>query len=169
MQVRNSVTLIGNVGQLPTVRTLPSGNRVIEFSLATNDSYRNRDGEKVTRTEWHRVKAFGKVVDVLETYLTKGSQIALNGTLRYSKWTDKYEQSRTTAEIVLDEFTFLGAKDRGGNPGEEAFELEELMQVAEPTAEASTEKSAAAKTRKRRSVKQATAAQGVTPAEDLPF
>ena len=170
MQIRNSVTLIGNVGQLPTVRTLPSGNRVIEFSLATNDSYRNRDGEKVTRTEWHRVKAFGKVVDVLETYLTKGSQIALSGTLRYSKWTDKYEQSRTTAEIVLDEFTFLSAKDRGENTTEEAFELEELMQVAEPSSDAPSGKSAAAaKTRKRRSVKQAAAAQGVTPAEDLPF
>ena len=70
MQIRNSVTLIGNVGQLPVTKTLANGSRMIEFSLATNDSYRNRDGQKVQRTEWHRIKAFGKVVDVLERNAT---------------------------------------------------------------------------------------------------
>lgn len=159
MSIRNNITLIGNVGQLPTTKTLPSGVRLIEFSLATNETYRNRDGEKVTRTEWHRIKAFGKVVDVLEAYLTKGSQIALTGTLRYNKWTDKYEQSRISAEIILNEFTFLGSKDRNT----EAVATEDAhleMQTAEPTP---------AKSGKRGGNKTSTPATKATAAEDLPF
>ncbi|THH39259.1 single-stranded DNA-binding protein [Neolewinella litorea] len=161
MQVRNSVTLIGNVGQLPAIKTLSSGSRVIEFSFATNDTYRNREGEKVTRTEWHQVKAFGKVVDVLERYVTKGSALAITGTLRYRKWTDKFEQNRVSTEIILDQFTFLGGRDdksyqAGQNEDEEASEAS--MLAAEP---------APKKTAKRRGKKAAAAV--VTPAEDLPF
>ena len=155
MQVRNSVTLIGNVGQLPTVKTLPSGTRVIEFSLATNDSYRNKAGERIQRTEWHSIKAYGKVVDVLERYLTKGSQLALTGALRYSKWTDKHEQARTSTEIILDEFTFLGSRDNNSYSTRED-DRDSLSVAAEPVAK---------KTTKRRTGKQA----DMTPAEDLPF
>ncbi|MCP9234480.1 single-stranded DNA-binding protein [Lewinella sp. JB7] len=158
MNVRNSVTLIGNVGQLPICKTLPSGSRVIEFSLATNDTYRNREGEKIDRTEWHRVKAFGKVVDVLERYLTKGTQIALTGALRYNKWTDKHDQQRTTAEIILEEFSFLGSKERNSTEIDAEPEFAE-MAVAEP---------APKKTTKRRTAKKAERT-AVTPAEDLPF
>ena len=168
MQIRNSVTLIGNVGQLPVTKTLSNGSRMIEFSLATNDSYRNRDGQKVQRTEWHRIKAFGKVVDVLERYLTRGSKIALTGSIRYSKWTDKYEQSRTSTDIFLDEFTFLESKDRGASEAEEAMDRDSVMQVAEPSpAEAA---SAPAKTKKRRATKKSTKVkEAATAAEDLPF
>ncbi len=159
MQVRNSVTLIGNVGQLPTVKTLPNGSRVIEFSLATNDTYRNRQGEKVTRTEWHRVKAFGKVVDVLERYLTKGSQLALTGAIRYSRWTDKFDQQRISTEIVLEEFTFLGSRDRGD--AEASYKAEpNVAEVAEP---------APKKTTKRRKTRAKSTATEMTAAEDLPF
>ncbi len=159
MQVRNSVTLIGNVGQVPTVKTLSTGNRVIEFSLATNDTYRNRQGEKVTRTEWHRVKAFGKVVDVLERYLTKGSQLALTGAIRYGRWTDKYDQQRIATDIVLEEFTFLGSRDRGD--AEASYEADStVMEVAEP---------APKKTTKRRTAKAKSAPAEMTAAEDLPF
>ncbi len=159
MQVRNSVTLIGNVGQLPITKTLPSGTRVIEFSFATNDSYRNRDGEKVTRTEWHRVKAFGKVVDVLERYLTKGSQLALTGAIRYNRWTDKHDQQRISAEIVLEEFTFLSPRDR--NDGAADYEPEtSVAEVAEP---------APKKTTKRRTAKAKAAPAEMTAAADLPF
>ena len=155
MQVRNSVTLIGNVGQLPTVKTLPSGTRVIEFSLATNDSYRNKAGERIQRTEWHSIKAFGKVVDVLERYLTEGSQLALTGSLRYSKWTDKHDQARVSTEIILDEFTFLGSRDNSSYSSRED-EVESTSLAAEPIAK---------KTSKRRKTK----AEVMTPAEDLPF
>ncbi|WP_116126127.1 single-stranded DNA-binding protein [Lewinella sp. IMCC34183] len=159
MQVRNSVTLIGNVGQLPTVKTLPSGSRLIEFSFATNDSYRNKEGDKVTRTEWHRVKAYGKVVDVLERYLRKGTALAISGTIRYGKWTDQHGQNRTSTDIILSEFTFTGNRNEaGGYPTADEAEVNEpVPQAAEP---------APKKTRKRRT-KAATPA--LTPAEDLPF
>ena len=152
MQVRNSVTLIGNVGQAPTANQLPSGTRVVEFSLATNDYYRDKNGNRVTRTEWHRIKAFGKVGEVLERHVTKGTALAVTGSIRYGKWTDKYDQQRTTTDIILNEFTFIG-----GRQGSEYDTAEEATaQVAEP---------APTKTAKRR--KKATAK--VTPAEDLPF
>ena len=156
MQVRNSVTLIGNVGQLPTVRTLTSGTRVIEFSLATNDTYRNKAGERVTRTEWHTIKAFGKVVDTLERYVTKGTQLALTGSIRYSRWTDKHEQNRVRTEIILDEFTFLGSRDGSSYSNREEEQDQAEMMAAEP---------APKKTAKRRGKKKA----DLTPAEDLPF
>ena len=167
MQIRNSVTLIGNVGQLPVTKTLSSGNRLIEFSLATNESYRNRDGQKVQRTEWHRVKAFGKVVDVLERYLTRGSRIALTGSIRYNKWTDKYEQSRVSTDIILDGFTFLDSKDYGA-VGTEAVDEDSVMQVAEPSPAEAT--GTPGKTKKRRATKKSTKAkEAATAAEDLPF
>lgn len=165
MSIRNSVTLIGNVGQLPTSKTLPSGTRIIEFSLATNESYRNREGEKITRTEWHRVKAYGsKLVEVLERYLTTGTKLVVVGSLRYGKWVDKFDQNRSTTEIILEEFTFLGSKDKDGSSYSTADNDGEGMMVAEavPTK----------KTSKRRSGK--VAAKAITPAEmtaaeDLPF
>ncbi len=156
MQVRNSVTLIGNVGQNPTVKTLTSGTRVIEFSLATNDSYRNKAGERITRTEWHSIQAYGKVVDVLERYLSKGSQLALTGSIRYRKWTDKHEQVRVSTEIILDEFTFLGSRDNGSYAASGDDKEQSEMMAAEP---------APKKTSKRRGKKKA----AMTPAEDLPF
>ena len=156
MQVRNSVTLIGNVGQLPTVKTLSSGTRVIEFSLATNDTYRNREGDKVQRTEWHSIKAFGKVVDVLERHVTKGTALAITGSIRYSKWTDKHEQSRISTEIILDQFTFIGGRDQSAYDGESGNESVAAISAAEP---------APKKTTKRRNKKSA----DMTPAEDLPF
>jgi single-strand DNA-binding protein len=161
MQVCNHITLIGNLGQKPTVKTLPSGTRLVEFSLATNESYRNRDGEKVKRTDWHKVKAFGKVVDVLERYLDKGSKIAVTGTLRYNKWTDSNNQTRTDAEIILDGFQFLGGRSQ--EQGETAYQQAEPadMVAAEPAP-------APAKTSKRRTRK-ASSKKTLTPVEDLPF
>ncbi|MGB3801406.1 MAG: single-stranded DNA-binding protein [Lewinella sp.] len=156
MQVRNSVTLIGNVGQLPIVKTLTSGTRVIEFSLATNDSYRNKAGERITRTEWHTIKAFGKVVDTLERYVTKGKQLAVTGAIRYNRWTDKHDQTRTSTEIILDDFTFLGSRDDSSYSDQEADTPQSEMMAAEP---------APKKTAKRRGKKKA----AMTPAEDLPF
>jgi single-strand DNA-binding protein len=165
MQVCNNITLIGNVGQAPTIKTLPSGTRLAEFSLATNDSYRNRDGEKVQRTEWHRIHAFGKVVDVLERYVTKGNKLAVSGTLRYNKWTDSNGQSRTTAQIMLEDFQFIGG--RGQQTTSTDYQQREAtdMVAAEPEA---AKAAPAKKTRKRRTRK-ADAKQSLTPVEDLPF
>lgn len=113
MQVRNSITLIGNLGQDPRLVTLESGTSVVEFSLATNDRYRDREGNFQDRTEWHTVKAYGNRAETMAKYLTKGSKIAVSGALRYRKWEDKHGQKRTTAEIVCEDFAFLDPRGGG--------------------------------------------------------
>ncbi|MBC6993683.1 single-stranded DNA-binding protein [Neolewinella lacunae] len=139
MQVRNSITLIGNLGSAPKTTVLPSGTTVTDFSLATNEYYRDKDGNRQTRTEWHRIKAFGKTAEILSKYLDAGSQVGISGTLRYNKWTDKYEQPRTSAEIIVSDFTFLSPGKQSQDEPIEAYE--ESSQVAEPEpAKASTRK-----------------------------
>ncbi len=139
MQVRNSITLIGNLGSAPKTTVLPSGTTVTEFSLATNDYYRDKDGNRQTRTEWHRIKAFGKTAEILGKYLDSGSQVGLSGALRYNKWVDKHEQPRSTAEVIVTDFTFLSP----GKPqlDEQPDAYEEASAVAEPEpAKSSTRK-----------------------------
>ena len=103
-----------------------------------------------------------------QRYLTRGSKIALTGSIRYSKWTDKYEQTRTSTDIFLDEFTFLESKDRGASEAEEALDRDSVMQVAEPSPTEAA--SSPAKTKKRRAIKKSTKSkQAATAAEDLPF
>lgn len=127
MQVRNSITLIGNLGSNPKVVTTDAGLTITEFSLATNEYFRDKDGNRQTRTDWHKVKAFGKLAEVFGKYLEQGSQVAIVGSLRYNKWIDKHDQVRNTAEIVAHSFTFLS----GGKQQEAEAELEETL-VSEP-------------------------------------
>lgn len=112
MQVRNNVTLIGNLGQAPQTIALTNGSTLTQFSLATNDTYRDKDGKRATRTEWHRVKAFGKLAEVFQQHLRRGSRIALSGHIRYRKWVDDHGQNRVSTDIIADSFTFLDAKTR---------------------------------------------------------
>lgn len=103
----NFINLIGHLGDTPNAKTMPNGRMATEFNLATKDSYRDRDGNKVERTEWHRIKAYGKPAEILNQYLDRGSKVSIIGTLRYSKWLDKYEQKRTTAEVIVESFQFM--------------------------------------------------------------
>ena len=112
MNTNNFINLIGRVGQAPTRRNFDNGGSVLELSLATNDNYKDRAGNRVERTQWHRVKAFGPVVDVLERYVSKGDQLSVVGTLRYNTWTDNANQARKTAEIILDSFSFISGNRR---------------------------------------------------------
>lgn len=107
----NFVNLIGNLGSAPVAKTLPSGRLLTEFSLATNDRYTDANGNRVERTEWHTVKAFGKPAEILSQYLQRGSKVSILGTLRYNKWQDKYEQNRISTEVIVESFRFLD-----GNP-----------------------------------------------------
>lgn len=127
MQVRNSITLIGNLGSNPKVVTTDAGLTITEFSLATNEYFRDKDGNRQTRTDWHKVKAFGKLAEIFGKYLEQGSQVAIVGSLRYNKWIDKHDQVRNTAEIIAHSFTFLS----GGKQQEAEAELEDTL-VAEP-------------------------------------
>lgn len=117
----NFVNLIGRLGSAPVVKTLPSGTLLAEFSLATSNKYTDRNGNKVQQTEWHRIKAFGKVAEVLDQYLEKGSQIALLGSIRYNKWVDKYDQNRTNTDIVVESFRFLDSRRKNDSDQENDY------------------------------------------------
>ncbi|TXF91839.1 single-stranded DNA-binding protein [Neolewinella aurantiaca] len=136
MQVRNSLTLIGNLGSAPEVRTTEAGLTVTTFSLATNETYRDKNGDRQTRTDWHKVVAFGKLADVFGKYLDQGSQVCIAGSLRYNKWIDKHDQVRNTAEVHAHSFTFLS----GGKQQEAEAELEEQPQKAAKPAPARRKK-----------------------------
>ncbi|HCA3310441.1 TPA: single-stranded DNA-binding protein SSB1, partial [Salmonella enterica subsp. enterica serovar Typhi] len=96
----NKVILVGNLGQDPEVRYMPSGGAVANLTLATSESWRDRQtGEMKEQTEWHRVVMFGKLAEVAGEYLRKGSQVYIEGQLRTRKWTDQSGQERYTTEI----------------------------------------------------------------------
>jgi single-strand DNA-binding protein len=111
----NKVTLIGNLGRDPEMRSTQDGNRMATFTVATSDTWRDRvSGERKERTEWHRVVIFNeRLAEIAEKYLRKGSKVYLEGSLQTRKWTDQGGQERTTTEVVLPKFrgelTMLGA------------------------------------------------------------
>jgi single-strand DNA-binding protein len=118
----NKVILVGNLGADPEVRNLPSGGKVVNLSVATSESWRDRNsGERKERTEWHRVVIFSEgLVRVAEQYLRKGSKVYLEGQLATRKWTDKDNQERYTTEVVVPRFggalTLLDSRG-GGDAG----------------------------------------------------
>ena len=116
MSIRNNASLIGNLGANPVTTTLESGLVITEFNLATNEYFRDRDGQRQTRTMWHSVKAFGKQAEILGQYLSSGSMVAIEGRISYRKWTDKHEQVRVSTEIIAEDFTFLSPKDASSPP-----------------------------------------------------
>ena len=119
----NKVILIGNLGKDPEVRHLENGATVASFSLATTESYKDRDGKKVQQTEWHNIVVWRKLAEIAEKYLTKGSKIYLEGKIRSRSWEDKDGNKRYTTEIIGDTFTMLdGKKDEFGNIASEPIE-----------------------------------------------
>ena len=104
--MKNRVQLIGHVGQDPEIKQLESG-RVANFTIATNESYTNAKGEKVEQTEWHRVSAWGKTVDIIEQFLTKGSHVAVEGKLTHRSYDDKDGNKRYITEVIANELVFL--------------------------------------------------------------
>ena len=105
--LRNSVHLIGNLGKDPEVKEVSNGNKVVKFSLATSDSYKNKNGEKVTDTQWHNLAIWGKLADVAEKYLKKGNQIAVEGKINYNEYDDKDGIHRYFTEIVVYDMVML--------------------------------------------------------------
>lgn len=107
--LRNSVQIIGNVGANPEVRTLDGGKMIARFSVATNESYRNAKGEKVTNTQWHNFVAWGTTAKYISDYLNKGREVAVEGKLTNRSWEDKNGEKRYVTEIVVNEVLILGA------------------------------------------------------------
>ncbi|KZN65066.1 single-stranded DNA-binding protein [Pseudoalteromonas luteoviolacea CPMOR-1] len=99
----NKVIIVGNLGQDPEVRYMPNGNAVASLSIATSESWKDRNsGQQQERTEWHRVVIFGKLAEVAGEYLRKGSQLYIEGKLQTRKWTDQSGQDKYTTEVVVD-------------------------------------------------------------------
>jgi single-strand DNA-binding protein len=112
----NKVILIGNVGKDPETRYLENGTPVSNFTLATNEIY-NRNGEKVTNTEWHNIVVWRTLADVAQKYVKKGSQVFIEGKIRTRSWDDKDGNKRYTTEIVADSMQLLGRKPEDGMGG----------------------------------------------------
>jgi single-strand DNA-binding protein len=109
----NKVILVGNLGADPEVKYLEGDNVVANFSLATTESYKNRNGERVEQTEWHDLEVWGPQAKIVEQYLRKGSQLYVEGKIRTEKWTDENNQPRRRTRIRVLSFTMLGGKPDG--------------------------------------------------------
>ena len=124
----NKVTLIGNLGNDPEVRYSGNGNAVANVSLATAESWRDKDsGEQQERTEWHRVVFFGRLAEIVSEYLHKGSQINVEGRLQTNKWQDKEGNDRYTTQIVANEMQMLGGRGGTSNNKEPAPESDDTV------------------------------------------
>jgi len=113
----NKVILVGNLGKDPEVRYSPNGGAVTNITLATSESWKDKNtGEKQEKTEWHRVVFFGKLAEIAGEYLKKGSQVYIEGRLQTRKWQDKEGKDRYTTEIVAGEMQMLGSREGRGSP-----------------------------------------------------
>jgi single-strand DNA-binding protein len=108
--LKNKVQLIGNLGNAPDVRKTEGGKKLVRFSVATNESYRNAQGEKVTETQWHHLIAWGNMADIAEKFLVKGSEVAIEGKLVNRNYTDKEGNKKYFTEIQVNELLMLGHK-----------------------------------------------------------
>ena len=110
----NKVILVGNLGKDPEVRHLEGGASVARFSLATNEYYKDKQGARVERTEWHNITAWRGLAEVAEKYLKKGQLVYVEGKLRTRQYQDKDNQTHYITEVVVDELTMLGGRPGGG-------------------------------------------------------
>jgi single-strand DNA-binding protein len=113
----NKVILVGNLGNDPEVRYSQSGSTITTLSVATSESWKDKNGEQQERTEWHRVKAFGRLAEIMGEYLKKGRQVYIEGSLRTEKYTDKNGVEKYSTDIIADEMQMLGGVGEGGGGG----------------------------------------------------
>ncbi len=114
--LKNKVQLIGNVGNAPEIKSLENGQKMAKFSLATNETYNNQNGEKVQETQWHNLVAFGKIAELCEQYLSKGSEVAVEGKLTHREYTDSNGVKKYFTEIQVNEMLLLDKKVSSDKP-----------------------------------------------------
>ncbi|WP_281231404.1 single-stranded DNA-binding protein [Flavobacterium gelatinilyticum] len=105
--MKNRVQLIGNAGNDPEIKTLENGKKLAHFTIATNDFYKNERGEKVEQTEWHRLTAWGKTAEIIEKYVVKGKEVAIDGKLTHRSYDDKNGEKKYVTEVVVNEILLL--------------------------------------------------------------
>ena len=125
----NKVILVGNLGKDPEVRHLDGGNSVANFTLATNEYYKDKQGTRIERTEWHNVAAWRGLAELAEKYLKKGSQVYVEGKLRTRQYQDKDQQTRYITEIIAEEISLLGSRPGGVANGAPATVAEESVSL----------------------------------------
>jgi single-strand DNA-binding protein len=116
----NKVILVGRLGKDPEVRFTGGGQAVANFSVATDESFKDRSGERQKRTEWHRIVAWGKQAEFAQKYLKKGGLIYLEGRIQSREWQDKENQKRYITEVIASDFRFIGGRQDGAQGGAEA-------------------------------------------------
>ena len=117
----NKVILVGNLGKDPDVRYMPSGSAVANVTLATSETWKDKQtGEKQERTEWHNIAFFGRLAEIAGEYLKKGSQVYVEGSLRTRKWQDKSGNDRYTTEVIASDMQMLGGRGGSGSTPAEA-------------------------------------------------
>lgn len=114
----NKVILVGNLGRDPETRYMPDGGAITNVSIATTDSWKDKNGDKQERTEWHRVAFFGKLAEIAGEYLKKGSQVYVEGRLQTRKWQDKDGAEKYTTEVIADRMQMLGRREGMGGGGD---------------------------------------------------
>lgn len=113
----NKVILVGRLGRDPETRYTGGGSAVANFSVATDETYKDRNGERQKRTEWHKIVVWGKQAEIAQQYLKKGSLVFIEGRIQSREWQDKEGQKRTSFEIVASNFRMLGGRGDGGSGG----------------------------------------------------
>lgn len=128
----NKVMLIGNLGRDPEIRFLPNGDPVANFSIATSEKWKDKQGQAQEKTEWHNIVMFGKVAEIAGQYLKKGSPVYLEGKLQTRKWQDKNTgQDRYSTEVVADVMKMLGGRDQQGAPAQQSQQAPAPQQPAQ--------------------------------------
>jgi single-strand DNA-binding protein len=136
----NKVILVGNLGKDPEVRYMPNGNAVANITLATSESWKDKQtGEAQEKTEWHRVVMFRRLGEIAGEYLKKGSQVYIEGKLQTRKWQDNAGNDRYTTEIVANEMQMLGGRGGGGSAGLSSNDAPAAQKPAPAVAEAGGE------------------------------
>jgi single-strand DNA-binding protein len=129
-QIKNSVFLIGNLGRDPETRTFGDNKSVTRFTMATNEVYRNQQGERVTRTEWHNCTAWGKLGASMQRLLAKGCQVAVQGKLTYNEYTDQAGVKQRRPEIVVEDFYLIDSRQSAAAQSEAQMAVQAAAQPA---------------------------------------
>ena len=129
----NKVILIGNLGRDPELKMTPGGQALARFSLATTETWKNQQGEKQSKTEWHNIVVWGKQAEIAEKFLRKGKQILVEGRIQYREYQDQAGVKKTACDIRCDNFVMLGRLDEGGpRPAAGGHEFEEPLPTPPP-------------------------------------
>ena len=130
----NKAILVGRLGKDPEIRYTPSGTAIANFTMATSENYKDKDGQKQERTEWHRIVAFGKLAEICGEYLAKGKQVYIEGRIQTRSWDDKDGNKKYMTEIVANTMQMLGKPEDASAPGGGQTIIGESAANPEPSA-----------------------------------